>query len=654
MGAPLSSEEDVMGLRSRWVLVCALGLAACAHESGDNRVKEPVASTPAQPAQTATSGPEAMPEAAEVSARTSLPSPVAAPPPMAPVEARPEVEAQKADRPAASGDKSIDDLLNSALGSASSASPAKRTVSGEAKMRGRSVSVRGMSGVGHAYGAGVGALGGAVAQPMAVAPAAHIAKEEEFNREGYAHIAEAEFLNVHDQALSTFSVDVDTASYSNVRRFIRDGQLPPADAVRIEELVNYFDYDYPAPRGDAPFSIYTEVSDCPWNAEHRLVHIGIQGKRIEDRDVPARNLVFLIDVSGSMQDPNKLPLLKSGLSMLARNLRPQDRVSMVVYAGASGLVLPATSGARQNEVLAALDRLEAGGSTNGAAGIELAYQEAQKNFIKGGINRVILATDGDFNVGPSSEGELVRIIEKKRESGVFLTVLGFGTGNVQDSHMEALADKGNGNYAYIDSQDEADKVLVREAGATLVTIAKDVKLQVEFNPAHVASYRLVGYENRTLAARDFNDDKKDAGEIGAGHTVTALYEIVPVGAEEHAAQPMVDALKYQQTTGTAAQNSGELLAVKVRYKAPSASTSQLITMAVQDQHRALRDTSETFRFSAAVAGFGMLLRDSKHKSQLTLPQVRALAESALGGDPHGDKNELLGIIQAAQRLGLGS
>jgi Ca-activated chloride channel homolog len=462
-------------------------------------------------------------------------------------------------------------------------------------------------------------------------------------------------MSVRDQALSTFSVDVDTASYSNVRRFLREGRLPPADAVRIEELVNYFDYDYPAPQGAAPFAIYSEVSDCPWNQSHRLVHIGIQGKKIEAAEVSARNLVFLIDVSGSMEDANKLPLLRRGLTMLARDLRPQDRISIVVYAGASGLVLPATSGARKQEVIGALERLSAGGSTNGAAGIELAYAEAQRNFIPGGINRVILATDGDFNVGPSSEGELVRIIEQKRKSGVFLTVLGFGSGNLQDSHMEQLADKGNGNYAYIDSIDEAHKVLVREAGATLVTIAKDVKLQVEFNPAQVASYRLIGYENRALAARDFNDDSKDAGEIGAGHTVTALYEIVPKGAPEPAAQPLVDPLRYQAAAGdTRATDSGELLTIKVRYKAPSAEHSQLVQLSLKDQHRALGETSSTFRFSAAVASFGMLLRGSKNAGEASLMQVERMAGAALGSDPHGEKGELLDMIKAAQRLGLGS
>jgi len=475
------------------------------------------------------------------------------------------------------------------------------------------------------------------------------------DREGYAHIAESDFVTVRDQALSTFSIDVDTASYSNVRRFLREGQLPPADAVRIEELVNYFDYDYPAPDGAVPFSIYSEVSDCPWNQARRLVHIGIKGKVIEAERTPARNLVFLLDVSGSMEDANKLPLLKRGLTMLARDLRPEDRISIVVYAGASGLVLPSTSGSHTSQVIGALERLAAGGSTNGAAGIELAYEQATQNFIPGGINRVILATDGDFNVGPSSEGELVRIIEEKRKSGVFLTVLGFGSGNLQDSRMEQLADKGNGNYAYIDSIDEAHKVLVREAGSTLVTIAKDVKLQVEFNPAHVASYRLIGYENRALAARDFNDDSKDAGEIGAGHSVTALYEIVPAGSDEPLAADKVDPLRYQtQTKDTQAADSGELLTVKVRYKAPQADKSELVQLSLRDQHRALADTSNNFRFSAAVASFGMLLRGSKNKGEASLKQVERLAGSAIGSDPHGEKAQLIDMIHAAKRLGLGS
>jgi len=498
-----------------------------------------------------------------------------------------------------------------------------------------------------------GGLGASYDVATAPVQAQRDAQPREMNREAYAHIAEQSFSPAREEPLSTFSVDVDTASYANVRRFLRDGSLPPADAVRIEELVNYFDYDYPRPTGNAPFSIYTEVGDCPWNPAHRLVHIGVQGREIAREHVPARNLVFLLDVSGSMQDPDKLPLLKQGLTLLARDLRPEDHVSIVVYAGSSGLALPSTSGAHPDAIIDALARLEAGGSTNGAEGIELAYREAQQHFVKGGINRVILATDGDFNVGVTSEGELVRLIEKKRESGVFLTVLGFGSGNLQDSRMEQLADKGNGNYAYIDSIAEAHKVLVREAGSTLVTIAKDVKLQVEWNPAHVASYRLIGYENRALAARDFNDDKKDAGEIGAGHNVTALYEIVPAGSAEPGA-PSVDPLRYQaRPQPPEGAFDGELLTVKVRYKAPDADTSQLVTRSLSDSHRALASTSDSFRFSAAVAGFGMLLRDSKFKGGATLEALSELARGASQRDASGDRGELLDMMKAARRLGLG-
>jgi Ca-activated chloride channel family protein len=632
-----------MDLRSRVVVVCALlVMGGCVHEGNDGRVP-----TPGKPALNAESASPRSHEEAEVASQPAQPTDALAAPSAAPVlpePSAPPVPALAAPASESKGEPAKDDAR-------ASEKPKKQRMDAAQGLGQLGVSGVGRGGGGRGYGVG------AVGYGKSVGPSALVAEqpEQDFNREGYAHVAESDFINVHDQALSTFSIDVDTASYSNVRRFIRDGRLPPADAVRIEELVNYFDYDYPEPTGQEPFSVYAEVSDCPWNGAHRLVHLGIQGKHMDDRNVPARNLVFLLDVSGSMQDPDKLPLLKSGLSLLAQNLRPEDHVSIVVYAGASGLVLPATSGTHANRVIEALDRLDAGGSTNGAAGIELAYAEAQKNFIKGGINRVILATDGDFNVGVTSEGELVRLIEQKRESGVFLTVLGFGTGNVQDSRMEQLADKGNGNYAYIDTLDEANKVLVREAGSTLVTIAKDVKLQVEFNPALVASYRLVGYENRALAARDFNDDKKDAGEIGAGHSVTALYEIVPAGADEQAADVMVDPLRYQAQHETArAQASGELMTVKVRYKGPSASTSELISLPLRDQHRALRDASSTFRFSAAVAGFGMVLRASKHKGSATLPALQKLAESALGNDPHGEKGELLDMMRAAQRLGQGS
>ena len=372
----------------------------------------------------------------------------------------------------------------------------------------------------------------AVARQAAHATAPFVDNQSrgEFNTEEYGRITENDFLEAVNHPLSTFSIDVDTASYSNVRRFLNQGQLPPADAVRIEELINYFKYDYPQPEGDHPFSITTELATCPWEPAHKLIHIGLQGKRIPLANAPANNLVFLIDTSGSMDEPDKLPLLKSAFKLLTDQLREQDHVAIVVYAGAAGLVLPATSGSDKKTILSAIDKLEAGGSTAGGAGINLAYEVARRSFIPTANNRVILATDGDFNVGVSSDGELLRLIERERESGVFLTVLGFGTGNIKDSKMELLADQGNANYAYVDTIREARKVLVSELGGTLNTIAKDVKIQVEFNPANVQAYRLIGYENRLMRAEEFNDDKKDAGELGAGHSVTALYEIIPVGA----------------------------------------------------------------------------------------------------------------------------
>ena len=471
----------------------------------------------------------------------------------------------------------------------------------------------------------------------------------ETTNEAYDHVAENAFVAVADDPRSTFSIDVDTAAYANVRRFIEDGSLPPADAVRIEEMINYFEYDYRSPAGGDPFSLTAEVGECPWNEAHKLVHVGLQGEVVDNADVPAQNLVFLFDVSGSMNAHDKLPLLKRGFSLLVDNLRPQDKVSIVVYAGASGVVLEPTSGADKGEILAALDRLEAGGSTNGGAGIHSAYAMAQKGFVQGGINRVILATDGDFNVGTTTEGDLVKLIEDKRSSGVFLSVLGFGTGNLKDATMELLADKGNGNYAYIDSIGEARKVLIEEAGGTLVTIAKDVKLQVEWNPAEVASYRLIGYENRILAHTDFNDDTKDAGEIGAGHNVTAIYEVVPAGSK--AATKKLDELKYQDGGSlSGAAGSGELMTIKVRYKEPEGSTSKLLSFPVTDADTKLSASSRDFRFSAAVAGFGMLLKGSEHKGDATFAMVRRLADEARGDDPHGHRAELVKLIDAAERL----
>jgi Ca-activated chloride channel family protein len=473
--------------------------------------------------------------------------------------------------------------------------------------------------------------------------------DREFNTEAYKHIDENPFFEVARAPLSTFSIDVDTASYSNTRRFLRDGQLPPKDAVRIEELINYFSYDYPQPAGDAPFSINAEVAACPWNSKHRLVHVGLQGRRMHKEDLPPANLVFLLDVSGSMNSPDKLPLVKSSLRMLAEQLSARDRISIVVYAGSSGLVLPSTPGDRRGEILAALDALEAGGSTNGGEGIQLAYRVAAENFIRGGINRVILATDGDFNVGTTSEGELVRLIEEKRKSGVFLSVLGFGTGNVKDSTMETLADKGNGNYAYIDELQEARKVLGDQLGATIATIAKDMKIQVEFNPRQATAYRLIGYENRLLRDQDFNDDAKDAGEIGAGHTVTALYEVVPFGQQFE--NPGVDALKYQRPARVSANaDSKELLTIKVRYKDPDASASKLLSVWVADAGASVESASHNFKFSSAVAGFGLLLRDSKYKGDARYTDVAQLARAAAGADAQGYRAEFIQLVERAQAL----
>ncbi len=469
------------------------------------------------------------------------------------------------------------------------------------------------------------------------------------SNEGYDRITEQNFTAVAQKPLSTFSIDVDTASYSNVRRYLQSGSLPPVDAVRIEEMVNYFSYNYPQPRGDRPFSVTTEVADCPWDQSHRLVHIGLKGKELSRAQIPPRNLVFLLDVSGSMNSHDKLPLLKQALGMVVKQLDARDRVSIVVYAGASGVVLNPTAGNLHDQIMGALNRLSAGGSTNGGQGIELAYKLAQQSFVRGGINRVILATDGDFNVGVTSRNQLERLIEQKRQSGVFLSVLGFGTGNIKDSQMEMLADKGNGNYAYIDSSREAHKVLVEELGSTLVTIAKDVKIQVEFNPSMVKSYRLIGYENRALADRDFNDDRKDAGEIGAGHTVTALYEVVPRGNGGTG----VDPLRYQQEgdhTLTSAANSGEMMYLKLRYKKPSGSRSTLVTYPILESDHTLAQSSQNFRFSAAVAGFGMLLRNSEHAGETSFHQLHGLAQSALGNDPKGYRREFLNLVKKAGHL----
>ena len=471
-----------------------------------------------------------------------------------------------------------------------------------------------------------------------------------FNTEEYSHIRENGFRPVASAPLSTFSIDVDKASYANVRRFLNQGSLPPADAVRLEEMINYFTYDLPEPRGEHPFSITTEVGAAPWAPQHRLVRIGIQGKRLRGERMPPSNLVFLIDVSGSMGEPNKLPLVKRSLRLLVDQLDERDHVSIVVYAGNAGLALPCTPGAERTRILNAIDNLEAGGSTAGGAGIQLAYRIARENFVAEGNNRVILATDGDFNVGASSEGELVRLIEQERRSGVFLTVLGFGTGNYADARMESLADKGNGNYFYIDNLMEGRKVFVEELQGTLFTIAKDVKIQVEFNPAEVASYRLVGYENRALRDEDFNNDSIDAGELGAGHTVTALYEIIPVGGEGPSIVPGVDPLRYQRPAPRPDAPRGELLTVKLRYQRPEGSTSQLLEAPVRDVERRDQRLSDDFGFATAVAEFGMLLRNSEFKGTSSGSSVLEMARAHRGEDRDGYRAEFIQLVRAWQTL----
>jgi Ca-activated chloride channel family protein len=487
------------------------------------------------------------------------------------------------------------------------------------------------------------------AKPAPGPPIRRQHQDGEFHTETYDRIVSNAFVRVTDHPLSTFSIDVDTASYSNLRRFLNCGQLPPKGAIRIEELINYFRYDYAPPRGGAPFATHVEMAACPWNTEHRLVRIGLKGKVLHNDSRPASNLVFLLDVSGSMQPANKLPLVRKAMALLTEQLGENDRVGIVVYAAASGLVLPSTPCDQKETILAALDRLRAGGSTNGGEGIRLAYRTAVENFIPSGTNRVILCTDGDFNVGVTDQSELIRLIERNAASGVFLSVLGFGMGNYKDSTLEKLADKGNGNYAYIDDFAEARKVLVEQITGTLVTIAKDVKIQVEFNPAKVAAYRLIGYENRLLRKEDFNDDTKDAGEIGAGHTVTALYEIVPAGQEIDT--PAVDPLKYQEGARLAdAARSDETLTLKLRYKAPDGEKSKLLVFPVADDAKSFSDASADFRFAVAVAAFAMILRDCEHKGNYTIDGVIELAGSSLGNDESPYRIEFVELARKAKRL----
>ncbi|MDZ4812921.1 MAG: VWA domain-containing protein [Pseudomonadota bacterium] len=469
---------------------------------------------------------------------------------------------------------------------------------------------------------------------------------EPFNREGYADLVDNAVMRVAEVPVSTFSIDVDTGSYSNVRRMIEQGQLPPSDAVRAEELINYFDYGYQPPASlDTPFSVSTELAPAPWNSKHVLMQIGIKGYEVPKVKTPASNIVFLIDTSGSMQSPDKIDLLKAAFKQMLPELRAQDRVSIVVYAGAAGLVLAPTPGDQREVISAAFDAMSAGGSTNGAAGIELAYQMAEQNLIPGGINRVILATDGDFNVGTVSVDALKTLIAGKRKSGIALTTLGFGQGNYQDEIAEQLADVGNGNHAYIDSLQEARKVLVEELGSTLLTIAKDVKIQVEFNPAVVSEYRLIGYENRVLRREDFNNDKIDAGEIGAGHDVTAIYELTLVGSGADAS----DALRYAKTQPLAVDASGELAWLKLRYKLPESETSILIDKPMlSSQIRA--ESSDRLAFAAAVAAYADLLRGGSNMSGFAYSDVLRLARRGLRDDERGYRHQFLDMVQRTQQL----
>lgn len=470
------------------------------------------------------------------------------------------------------------------------------------------------------------------------------------NNESYDRIVENKFIDPKAEPLSTFSADVDAASYTNVRRFINSGQLPPKNAVRIEEMINYFNYNLPGPKDGKPVAITTELSAAPWNLQHQLVRIGLKAKDVEKSKLPPSNLVFLIDVSGSMFEPNKLPLVKASLKMLVDQLREKDHVAIVVYAGNAGLVLPSTAGSDKQKIKEAIDQLEAGGSTAGGAGIKLAYKIARENFIKGGNNRVILSTDGDFNVGASSDKDMEQLIEEERGDGISISILGFGMGNYKDSKMEKIADKGHGNYAYIDNITEATKSMVTEFGGTLFTVAKDVKLQVEFNPAKVAAYRLLGYEDRLMAKEDFNNDAKLGGDMGVGHVVTALYEVIPVGVKDNFSNS-VDPLKYQPTQATSIKNaSDEIATVKFRYKEPDGEVSKLESVVVVDKPEAAAKTSNDFKFAAAVAEYGLLLRNSQYKQHADFDQLISMAKAAKGEDENGYRAEFIRMAESTKNL----
>ncbi len=467
----------------------------------------------------------------------------------------------------------------------------------------------------------------------------------QFQRESYDAITENPFITTLNDPLSTFSTDVDTASYANVRRWLHDGTLPPVGSVRIEEMINYFSYQYPEP-DNGPIGISAELGPCPWQSGNKLVRIGVKAKAVDAKKLPPSNLVFLIDVSGSMNQDNKLPLLQQSMLMLAGELTKQDRVAIVAYAGADRIVLPPTAGDEKEVIQKAITTLSSGGATHASSGILTAYRLARQNFIINGNNRIILASDGDFNVGVTSRDELERLVAKERDSGVFLTVLGFGIGNYHDDTMEILADKGNGNYSYIDSLLEAKKVLIKERAGTLFTLARDVKLQIEFNPAHVGAYRLIGYENRALTDEDFNNDARDAGEIGAGHTVTALYELVPADSSDI---PGVDPLKYQHITPST-DSSGEVLTIKLRYKPLHSNTSRMLTATVTENSNTFKSTSDDFRFAATVTGFGMLLRHSEHAGSLTYSRLITMARESRGTDIEGYRAELAQLLEMGQLL----
>ena len=472
-------------------------------------------------------------------------------------------------------------------------------------------------------------------------------KQIEVSQEDYDNFVENQFESPKSAPLSTFSIDVDNASYTNVRRFINNGQSVPKDAVRVEEMVNFFKYKYPQPQDQNPFSINTEYSECPWNPKHQLLKIGLQGKNIPTESLPASNLVFLIDVSGSMSDANKLPLLKQSLKILVNELRKKDKVAIVVYAGAAGMVLPPTTGDEKQTIIDALEKLNAGGSTAGGAGIELAYKLAQENFIKGGNNRVILATDGDFNVGASSNTDMQTLIEEKRKSGVFLTCLGYGMGNYKDSKMETLADKGNGNYAYIDNIQEANRFLGKEFKGSMFAIAKDVKIQIEFNPKQVQAYRLIGYENRKLRPEDFTNDAIDAGELGSNHTVTALYEVIPTGVKSEFLTNQPD-LKYTKVTANESEYSDELATIKFRYKKSDGDKSIEMVKVIENKSNPLKSSSDDFKFSTAVAWFGLKLRDSNLVPNKSSEDIKKLAKEGLSNDEEGYKAEFIRLVETVK------